>query len=114
LNHKSNLPVEASTDRYEMVEASLGRLNFPVSPPRYFQDGRYTLVGGRYCSIQGEMAAQLKVNHRDSGEISTLYITPLTEPLNTIPVGTKLFKEYQIRITHENDLFYGLIRNRGN
>ena len=35
----------------------------------------YELVGGRYCTIQAQLAAQLKIRHLQTGRIATLYVT---------------------------------------
>lgn len=80
MNHAKGLAVEVAGADYSQVQAGLERLDFPLQPAPRLQD-EYALLGGRYCSIQGGLAAQLKVRQRATGLVRTLYVTRLTPQL---------------------------------
>lgn len=72
-NHKKDMPSEVLTSDYNELNVALDRLDFKVVPSQRLA-GKVRLLGGRYCSIQGKIAAQLKVQHQDHVRPSTLYL----------------------------------------
>ena len=108
MNHQKQLGVEVASDRYQAVQAGLDRLDFPVLPARQGLLENYGLLGGRYCSIRGNLAAQLKVRDRVSGRVLTLYVTPLTEALSDhIPLERE-FEQVRIRMWEDNGRLFVL------
>ncbi len=67
-----------------------------------------TTVCGRYCSIQAQLAAQLKLRHRPTGRLTTLYVTELTPGLKALPGVRRLFEDVTIEIWRQNGLLYVL------
>lgn len=108
MNHHKRLNVEVASDQYQVVQEKLDRLDFSIFPDRKDLIDNYTLIGGRYCSIHGGLAAQLKVRDKVSGELLTLYVTKLTDELEGItPLNTEL-DGVQIRLWKENGRFFAL------
>jgi anti-sigma factor RsiW len=112
MNHHKRLEVEVASDQYQVVQAGLGQLDFPILPTRKELLKNYALVGGRYCSVQGGLAAQLKVRDRVSGELLTLYVTHLTDELERIDPLDANFDGVHIRLWQENGRFFALARDR--
>jgi len=85
MNHEKALPPEITTDAWSRIQAGLPKLKIPLSPTQSaFLEG-YHIQGGRYCSIQGELAAQISL-HDSEQRPATLYIAPLTSALRqTLP-----------------------------
>lgn len=83
-NHRKGSPIEIESSRWEEVQASLDRLDFAILPTRPSLLRDYELVGGRYCSIQSRLAAQLSLRERDTGRTQTLYVAPLAAPLDRL------------------------------
>ena len=108
MNHRKNLDVEVASDQYQVVQERLDRLDFPILPARQALIRNYALVGGRYCSIQGGLAAQLKVRDKVSGELLTLYVTRLTEELADIAPMDRALDEVHIRLWQDNGRLFGL------
>ena len=102
MNHQKGLAVEVAADRYDLVLEKLDRLGFSVRPSDAALLSGYELVGGRYCSINGGLAAQLKVRDRDTGSLLTLYVTDLTETLDGISLGERTFESVRIRLWTED------------
>ena len=64
MNHSKQLNVEVATGRYDILQTELDRLDFALGPADPALQEAYTLIGGRYCTIQGGLAAQLKLRHK--------------------------------------------------
>ena len=108
MNHGKELDVEFAADKYLELQGRLDRLDFSILPARSALVRNYRLVGGRYCSIRGELAAQLKVEDKVSGEWLTLYITPLTDQLERISSSEEIFEGVHIRCWQEEGRFFAL------
>ncbi|MFV2056147.1 MAG: hypothetical protein ACC707_06730 [Thiohalomonadales bacterium] len=107
MNHNKRLSVEYPIAEYGSLRTAMSRLDFGLERPKLLADN-YRLLGGRYCSIQGKIAAQLKVKDTNSGEIATLYITPMTERLATVSEQQVLQDDVNIILWKADKFFYGL------
>lgn len=73
-NHLRAKPLEVRTDSMAELRRYFDQLDFvPVETPATGRPLR--LLGGRYCSLQGETAAQLRLRDVDTGAVDTLYQT---------------------------------------
>lgn len=73
-NHVSLKPLEVASDQLDTVAAYFDKLGFKPKASALVAVLPQSLIGGRYCSIKGNNAAQLRM--RDSnGKISTLFET---------------------------------------
>ena len=112
MNHRKQLAVEVAAQQYEQVQSGLGRLDFSVIPnPDAPLATDYALVGGRYCSIQGGLAAQLKLSDPASGESVTLYVTPLTDRLSEVASSQDVVDGVTIRTWRDDERFFALARD---
>ena len=107
MNHNKQLNVEFAISDYQVLAKAMSKLDFPLVPPTRFTP-EYTLIGGRYCSIQGTLAAQLKVKIPNSHRVATLYITPLSERLERIGQQNISRNGVNMSLWHRNGLFYAL------
>lgn len=82
-NHSKLKPLEIVSAQMPSVSAYFKQLNFE---PRNSSNTGFSglLLGGRYCSIQGEPAAQLRYS-QTNGDISTLYQVPVETAYDGIP-----------------------------
>jgi hypothetical protein len=72
-NHLKLKPLEVESENLRQVLSYFDRLEFqPVESASITGNAGDRLLGGRYCSIQGVDAAQLRLMSAD-GELSTLY-----------------------------------------
>ena len=108
MNHRKDLGVEVATSSYTQLGADLDRLSFRLATPHNEELHDYSLVGGRYCSIQAQLAAQLKVRHNTTGREATLYVTQLTPQLATLPGAQRDNDNVQIEIWSHDGLLYAL------
>lgn len=74
-NHLKLKPLEISTNSLDDIRSHFTKLKFsPISSLNIPSSGQ--LLGGRYCSIQGYKAAQLRIKNPESNKIDTLYQAP--------------------------------------
>ncbi|MEA3410824.1 MAG: hypothetical protein U9R74_04715 [Pseudomonadota bacterium] len=72
-NHLHLKPLEVNTTRIAGIQNYFTRLDFMPVESRYLADSGLTLLGGRYCSLQGVTAAQLRFGSVGEDDLRTLY-----------------------------------------
>ncbi|MFW5432175.1 MAG: hypothetical protein ACKE5Q_05260 [Methylophilaceae bacterium] len=71
-NHLHVKPLDVSTNSMSTVQAYMDRLNFNPTLSKNLPAKQAKLIGARYCTLQGVIAAQIKLK-LPSGEIMTYY-----------------------------------------
>ena len=71
-NHKKKLTSDIITNDIAMLNIKMKKLNFELVLPQNIGK-KYTLLGGRYCSVNQRIAAQLKLKNAQN-KILTLYV----------------------------------------
>lgn len=74
-NHINLKPLEIQTSSMDKIRVFLTELDFSPIESALLKGGSKTLMGGRYCSIQGVTAAQLRLKDGETGQIQSLYQT---------------------------------------
>ncbi len=88
-NHNKLKPMEVSGNNFSQVADYFSELEFSPLQSDYLSAGSLTLIGGRYCSIQGSPAAQLRYLD-DNGQLVTLFETNYdSRKFNFLPVHEK-------------------------
>jgi hypothetical protein len=111
MNHQKALELEFHGDRYAELDVAMDKLEFSLRRPDAAVHRDLTLLGGRYCSIQGQLAAQLRLE-REDGSNATLYLTRLTRDLRHLPPQTLESRGIQVTLWQEADRFLALARTR--
>jgi hypothetical protein len=106
--HQHVVGVEVASDRYDILQAKLPQLTFSIIPTQPYLLEQFELLGGRYSSIQGNMAAQLTVRERRSGILCTLYVTSLTSDLQSIVPGSTNHDGIMVKIWEDQGRLFGL------
>ena len=83
-NHLKMKPLEVTSHSLHDMHAYFNQLDFSLRNSSLITTSNLQLLGGRYCSIQGFTAAQLRLKHNETGDLETLY---------QAPYDSKLFKE---------------------
>jgi len=107
MNHNKALTVEYPTNSYEVLSKQMDKLDFTLRVPSEAVQQGLALVGGRYCSIQGQLAAQIKLSDSD-GRIYTLYQTHSGEQLKSINAGQLQLDHVDIQLWEEQGLLFAL------
>ncbi|MGB2693394.1 MAG: hypothetical protein WBB48_01325 [Thermodesulfobacteriota bacterium] len=111
MNHNKELSVEFPTDDLPNLQAKLDKLDFPLDKAEGVISDKYILMGGRYCSIQGNLAAQLKIINEDTDSIETLYVTGLNSELTNVKPTNVNTEGINIKIWKQDGLLYGIASN---
>lgn len=74
-NHINLKPLEIQTSSISSLRAFLSELDFLPAESVLLKGSSKTLIGGRYCSIQGVTAAQLRLKDSKTGQVQSLYQT---------------------------------------
>lgn len=74
-NHIKLRPLEIETSSIDDIRGYFKKLDFMPVNSRLVDQFGLEIIGGRYCSLQGITAAQLRVKKPDSNTVQTLYQT---------------------------------------
>ncbi len=77
-NHIKLKPLEVQSSDLAVVRKYFTELDFTPIESALIKPLDKTLLGGRYCSIQGVTAAQLRLKDNKTGQIQSLYETIYT------------------------------------
>jgi len=106
MNYEKHSPMQVLSSHYSDVQAALNRLDFSIMPANSRILEAYRLVGGRYCSIQGVPAAQLRVQDIRSGQERTLYAVKAVGTLQDVNSTIDHMDGVRVEVwRHDNVLF---------
>jgi anti-sigma factor RsiW len=108
VNHLKKIEMQVTTPHYEVLQAHLSHLSFPLVPTRPDLIAGYELVGGRYCSLAGSPAAQLCLRRLGDGRLATLYVTRMGARALGVRPGFTTRHGVQVEMWTENGMVYGL------
>jgi len=113
INHASKLQMDAEADTLIELQERLGDLPFDIKLPvnSLFKDLK--LVGGRYCTINGNIAAHLKLTNPDSLEQYSLFLTPNKKSLHIVESDVVDIAGVDVKLWQENDVVYALASSTG-
>lgn len=71
-NHRKGMPSEVLSNDYTLINEALDKLDFNIRQSNQL-GANLVVIGARYCSIQGKIAAQIQLRHLKTGKRLTLY-----------------------------------------
>lgn len=74
-NHLKLKPLEINFDSMQGISNYFKQLDFSPVSPTLFKRSEQSLLGGRYCSIQGVTALQLRLMNNKTNKVQSLYET---------------------------------------
>lgn len=101
-NHEKQLASDIVESNITALNAQMDKLDFELGLPQNIQTN-YQLLGGRYCSVNSRIAAQLKVKD-NTGSIGTLYVLKKIESFDIQEVV--LFKKTKVDIWDDGKLLF--------
>lgn len=105
-NHTSQLDPEFSSRDYVELQNRLARADFNIRPDKAFLQDEYSLVGGRYCSLNTCLAVQLRLEHNQTGERVTLYVAKLQPQLGDIDDDVKVVNGIRVQVWKNTDRLF--------
>ena len=112
-HHQEPIKITIHSSSLEEIGSQLEKLSFTLIASSKLSSDIWQILGGSYCSINGELAAQLKVRNREENKIYTFYQAeyPTELALNTIkPISTTNTLGTHVSIWKENGLLLGLAK----
>jgi len=107
LNHNKQLAVEFVGNNLTYLRNEMHKLDFSLVASKKMAQANFTIAGARYCSIQGQLAAQIKLIDKQ-GRRYTLYQTHLSDTLQSLPATEYIVNGVPIEQWREQDVFFGL------
>ncbi|PIR23306.1 MAG: hypothetical protein COV44_03555 [Deltaproteobacteria bacterium CG11_big_fil_rev_8_21_14_0_20_45_16] len=107
-HHHKDMEMEVESPSFEKVKEYLSQLDFSLIQSQELSSDKWELVGGRYCSLQGRLAAQLRYRNKESQKYYTVYQlaypagVPLDGPIKMYERGVA------IKIWKEKGLLFGI------
>lgn len=107
-HHKQSKSTLMSAD-ISRLQKHLPELQFTLIISKFLPAHTWTLLGGKYCSVQGKLAAQLKFQHRRTKAVYTLYQTPIIANLQHLRTPIIRHKRgTTVKLWHERGLLLGI------
>ncbi len=109
MNHTSKFQLDVETSELELLTAKMEKLDFQITLPAQLES-RLALIGGRYCTINGQLAAHLKFEDRKLGSELSLFMTPATTTLSSLHGQKARIADLAVSVSlaRENGMFYAL------
>lgn len=105
MNHTTRLQLEFTSSNVASINQSMQQLPFDVLLPDEFKHG-YEVLGARYCTISGHLAAHLKLIDKTSDKQISLFMTRASDELNHIDRTHKGIDGIDVQLWNESGLFY--------
>ena len=113
LNHSSKLKVDAESGSLIELQGQLNELPFEIKMPDSGFFAKLAVLGGRYCTLNGSLAAHLKLSDPETSKEYSLFLTPSTEDLLSIKSDETILSGVDVKLWHENDVVYAVAKYSG-
>lgn len=108
-NHNSRMQMEVLSPELQTVQGRLNRLGFQLVASNKLEKGKWQLIGGRYCNINGKIAAQMQLRHAESKAIYTYYQAKVPRDfINQLNDNETAIDGVKIKLWREKGLLMGL------
>jgi len=107
MNHTTRLEPEFHGTSLAMLDDSMHQLPFNLTLPKSL-DSTYDLIGSRYCSLGGVLAAHVKLQDKQSGKTMSLFVTKNAAELKEIQPRQKKLEGVNVEIWREGGLLFAL------
>lgn len=107
MNHSTRLKLEFKSSDITEINQSMSQLQFAVALPVELSS-QLTLQGARYCTINGELAAHLKLVDKLSDKQMSLFMTRSVDDLQSINTTHDRIDGVNVKLWNESGLFYAL------
>ena len=110
MNHRTRLAPEFPERDLAALDAAMTELPFELRrPERLGADWR--LIGGRYCSIAGRLAAHVQLVAPDGGGTLSLFVTRESDRLARLDGERHDVDEVSVELWEEQGLFFAMARS---
>ncbi len=108
-NHRKMLTPEIRNSSFGEVRDHLAKLDFTMVQVENFKTGEWELIGGRYCSIDKKLAAQLRIKNLTDKQLYTWYQVAWATDDASLPEGFQHYsKGIKVQLWVEKGVLHGL------
>ena len=108
-NHNKQMSLEIKATSLLDISDFFGKLDFSLIKSQHLPSAQWRILGGRYCSINGQLAALLKVKNLENNQIYSFYQALLPDKINISKQPMETFIDgVSIQLWQERDLLLGL------
>jgi len=108
-NHNKQMAPEIISASLDDIDVFLSKLDFQLIRSSHFNDKQWEIVGGRYCSIGGHLAAQLKIKNKTENKLHTVYQALLPKDFEPKNKTIDIFVDgVKVKMWEEKGLLIGL------
>jgi len=108
MNHITKLQVDFSATELEDLNSKMSKLDFALRLPNKVSAVANNLIGARYCTIAGNLAAHLRFNERASGKQLSLFMTPVADEMKHLLNEQAQIEGVNVKLWQEEGLFYAM------
>lgn len=108
-NHNSKLQMEVLSPTISGVQGRLNRLGFSLVSSKKLDPTKWRLIGGRYCNLNGKLAAQMQIAHPETKAVYTFYQAKMSkEMLDNFSESETAIDGVKVKLWREKGLMMGL------
>ncbi len=105
MNHSTRLQLEFESADIGEIDNSMSQLPFEVALPAEFGE-QLALLGARYCTINGELAAHVKFLDKTTDKQVSLFMTRSADGLRTMNETRERVDGVNVKLWNESGLYY--------
>ena len=110
LNHSTKLRMDSEAVSVADLQNELAELPFDIKLPESEFYQQLALVGGRYCTISGNLAAHLKLAHPETDEQFSLFLTPYAGNMKNVGKPEDVISGVDVKLWREHDVIYAFAK----
>lgn len=110
MNHVTKLQLDVEAGGLDSLQQGLSKLPFDIELPDNPVFAKLALLGGRYCTIHGNLAAHLKFSDPQSQQQYSLFVTPYADNLQSMQSDAVEMSGVEVNLWRENDIVYAMAK----
>lgn len=111
MNHVTKLQFDFKPERVEELDGRMDMLPFSLRMPELAVIAELKILGARYCTLSGNLAAHLKFSDPDDNQQYSLFVTPDVDKIRSIKAQPAQLNGVDVKLWRENGLFYALAQS---
>jgi len=110
LNHVSKLQMDAKAETLTDLQTKLSQLPFEIKLPQGELYSQLVPVGGRLCTINGKLAAHVKLRNPSNEENISIFLTEYAPKLESMNNLEKVISGVEVKLWREDAYVYAFVK----